>query len=68
MEMSIGDVILTEAPASGNVLLCVEGERTYRAAIGQHKRMRALRVVGEVERPPGGGGGRRARPRGRARG
>ena len=68
MEMSVGDVIVTDTPAAGNVLLCVEGERTYRAAIGQHKRMRALRVVGEVERPPGGRAGRRAGARGRARG
>lgn len=49
MEMSIGDMLVTDIPASGNVTLCVEGEKKFEAAIGQHKRMRALRVLGPVK-------------------
>jgi flagellar motor switch protein FliM len=44
MEMSVGDLIVTEAPATGSVTVCVEGEKKYEASIGQHKRMRALRI------------------------
>ncbi|MFG0315351.1 MAG: FliM/FliN family flagellar motor switch protein, partial [Phycisphaerales bacterium] len=50
MEMSVGDMIVTDAPAAGNVTLCVEGEKKYEAAIGQHKRMRALKVIRPASR------------------
>jgi flagellar motor switch protein FliM len=32
------------------VTVCVEGEKKYEAAIGQHKRMRALRIRGSIDR------------------
>ncbi|MBL9033055.1 MAG: flagellar motor switch protein FliM [Phycisphaerae bacterium] len=40
-----GDLILTEKPASEQVVLCVEGERKFLAQIGQFKGKRALRIV-----------------------
>ena len=45
MEMSVGDVISTDKPASQNVVVSVEGERKFLAQIGQHKGKRALRIV-----------------------
>jgi flagellar motor switch protein FliM len=45
MEMSIGDLISTDKPASQPVVLCVEGEKKYLAQIGQFKGKRALRIV-----------------------
>jgi flagellar motor switch protein FliM len=45
LNLSVGDVILTEKPAAKPVLLCVEGERKYFAQIGQHKGSRALKVI-----------------------
>ena len=50
MDMSVGDLIVTESPATGSVTVCVEGEKKYEAAIGQHKRMRALRIRGSIDR------------------
>lgn len=44
-EMAQGDLIVTDKPASQNVVLCVEGERKFLAQIGQYKGKRALRIV-----------------------
>lgn len=49
MDMAPGDLIVTDAPASANVTLRIEGERKYRGVIGQHKRMRALRITGSID-------------------
>ncbi len=43
--MRPGDVISTDKPAVEDVVLCVEGERKFRARIGQVKGKRALQVI-----------------------
>lgn len=45
MEMSAGDLIITEKPAGQAVVLCVEGEKKFLAQIGQFKGKRALKIV-----------------------
>jgi flagellar motor switch protein FliM len=45
MQMSPGDLIVTEKPAAQHVVLCVEGEKKFLAQIGQFKGKRALKVV-----------------------
>jgi flagellar motor switch protein FliM len=45
MEMSTGDLIVTEKPAAEHVVLCVEGEKKFLATIGQYKGRRALKIV-----------------------
>jgi flagellar motor switch protein FliM len=45
MEMSVGDIISTDKPASQPVVVCVEGERKFLAQIGQYKGKRALRIA-----------------------
>ncbi len=45
LEMSVGDVIVTDKPAQEEVVMCVEGERKFLAKIGQCRGVRALRVV-----------------------
>ncbi len=49
MNLSIGDLIVTERPASSNVVLCVENEKSFLANIGQYKGNRALRVSRPVQ-------------------
>jgi len=48
MQMSVGDLIVTEKPASEHVVLCVEGQKKYLANIGQIKGVRALKVLRPV--------------------
>jgi flagellar motor switch protein FliM len=45
MEMSVGDMIVTEKPASECVVVSIEGERKFLAQIGQFKGKRALKIV-----------------------
>ncbi len=45
LELSLGDVIVTEKPAANPVVVCVEGERKFLAQIGQFKGSRALKVL-----------------------
>ncbi len=45
LTLSVGDVIMTEKPASTPVQLCVEDEPKYLAQIGQFKGNRALRIM-----------------------
>jgi flagellar motor switch protein FliM len=45
MEMSPGDLIVTEKPATQHVVVCIEGERKFLAQIGQFKGKRALKIV-----------------------
>ncbi len=45
LNLAVGDVIVTEKPASDDVMVCVEGEEKYRAALGQFKGSRALKIV-----------------------
>jgi flagellar motor switch protein FliM len=45
LELSVGDVILTEKPAAKPVVICVEGEKKFLAQIGQFKGSRALKVI-----------------------
>lgn len=46
--MSIGDVILTEKPASSEVVVHVEGEAKFLAMLGRHRDKLALRVTRPV--------------------
>jgi flagellar motor switch protein FliM len=48
MQLSVGDLIVTEKPASSSVTLCVEGERSFLANIGKHKGSRALKIVRSI--------------------
>lgn len=49
MEMTAGDLIVTEKPANQHVVVCVEGERKFLAQIGQYKGKRALRIVRPIQ-------------------
>lgn len=49
MNLQAGDLIVTERPASSNVVLCVEREKSFLANIGQFKGQRALKVVRSVQ-------------------
>jgi flagellar motor switch protein FliM len=51
LNLTVGDVILTEKAAAKPVVVCVEGEKKFLAQIGQHKGARALKVI----RPTGPG-------------
>jgi len=42
--LSVGDLIVTEKPASRPVVLCVEDERKFLAQIGQYRGNRALSI------------------------
>jgi len=46
--MSVGDVILTEKPASSEVVVHVEGEAKFLAMLGRHRDKLALRVTRPV--------------------
>jgi flagellar motor switch protein FliM len=48
MEMSPGDVIVTEKAATGAVVVCVEGQKKYLANIGQFKGARALKIMRSI--------------------
>ncbi len=50
MNLSVGDLIVTERPASSDVVLCVENEKSFLAHIGQHKGHRAMRVTRAVQK------------------
>jgi flagellar motor switch protein FliM len=45
MQLSVGDLIVTEKAATDPVIVCVEDEVSYVARMGQFKGIRALRVV-----------------------
>lgn len=48
MNLSPGDLIVTERSASGNIVVCVENEKSFVAHIGQFKGNRALKIVGPI--------------------
>lgn len=48
MNLEVGDVILTEKPASAPLTLLVEGKRKYIGQIGQFKGNRAFKVVRKI--------------------
>ncbi len=50
LHLSVGDLIVTEKPASQPVVLCVEGQKKYYAHLGQHRGQKAVRVLRPVER------------------
>lgn len=43
--LEVGDVLMTERPATKPSVLCVESERKFFAQIGQHRGKRALRIT-----------------------
>ncbi len=45
LDLSVGDIIMTEKPTATPVVVCVEGERKFLAHIGQFRGSRALRVL-----------------------
>lgn len=45
MGLSVGDLVVTERPANGHVVLCVENQKRFLANIGQFKGQRAVKVV-----------------------
>ncbi|HYE62180.1 MAG TPA: flagellar motor switch protein FliM [Phycisphaerales bacterium] len=45
LELTVGDIIVTEKPAATPVTVCVEGERKFVAQIGQFRGNRALKVL-----------------------
>jgi flagellar motor switch protein FliM len=45
LELSVGDIVVTEKAAATPVVVCVEGERKFLAQIGQFKGSRALKVL-----------------------
>jgi flagellar motor switch protein FliM len=49
VEMSPGDVIITEKPASSPVVVCVEGRKKYLAHVGQYRNSRALKILRAME-------------------
>lgn len=49
MNLQVGDLVVTERPATSNVVLCVEGEKSFLVNIGQFKGTRALKVVRAVQ-------------------
>jgi flagellar motor switch protein FliM len=49
MQLSVGDVILTERKASMPAVVSVEGERKFTASVGQFRGKRALKVVSAVK-------------------
>jgi flagellar motor switch protein FliM len=44
--LSVGDIIVTETPATKPISVCVEKERKFLANLGQFKGNRALKIVG----------------------
>jgi flagellar motor switch protein FliM len=45
MQLSVGDLIVTEKPSTDPVTVCVEEETSYLARMGQYKGIRALRIM-----------------------
>lgn len=45
LNLSVGDVLVTEKAANAPAVLCVEGERKFVAHLGQFKGGRAMRVI-----------------------
>jgi len=45
LELSVGDIVVTEKSAATPVTVCVEGERKFLAQIGQFRGNRALKVL-----------------------
>jgi flagellar motor switch protein FliM len=45
MGLAVGDLVVTERPANGHVVLCVENQKRFLANIGQFKGQRALKIV-----------------------
>lgn len=54
--LSVGDIISTEVPATEPASVCIEGERKFRAEVGQHRGGLALRVLGASTGVGGVGG------------
>jgi flagellar motor switch protein FliM len=46
--LSVGDMLITEKPASDAVTLCVEGGKKFSAHLGQFRGNRALRVIDAI--------------------
>ncbi len=49
MTLDEGDMIITEKPASENIVLCVEGRKKFLANVGQLKGARAVKILRSVE-------------------
>lgn len=49
MGLSVGDVVVTERPASGPVVVSVGDQKRFLAHIGQFKGQRALRVIRPIQ-------------------
>lgn len=49
VNLSVGDVIVTEKPATEPAVLCVEGQRKLLVSIGQYRDARALRVIRPID-------------------
>ena len=49
LNLSPGDVIVTDKPASEPVVLCVEGCKKHLAHVGRYRGSRALRIVRKIE-------------------
>jgi flagellar motor switch protein FliM len=45
MHLSVGDLIVTEKPATEPVTVSIEEEKSYLASMGQYKGARALKVI-----------------------
>lgn len=50
LQLSVGDLVMTEKQAIKPVVLCVEGEKKFLAAIGQFKGKRALKIISTLKR------------------
>jgi len=49
MNLSTGDIIVTERAASSPVVLCVEGEKRFIGNVGMHKGMRAAKLIRSIQ-------------------
>jgi len=49
MGLAVGDVVVTERPASGHVLVSVGDQKRFLAHIGQYKGQRALKVLRPIQ-------------------
>lgn len=49
MQLSVGDLIVTEKSASDHVVLCVENEKSFHVNIGQFRGQRAVKIVRAVQ-------------------
>lgn len=48
MQLSVGDLIVTEKAATEPVTVCIEEERSYTASIGQFKGTRSLKIIRSI--------------------